>query len=456
MKTSFEKIAFMNLGLDQNFDKLKLLQTLFPARVPASERLILSQLDMSLYSVSHHGLAIGFQKPEADLLSWLEGMKVRVPRMLSLKTNPYFITQWLEELKAELVRLDYDILGATAELAGLSSLESELIDTYKLRAAKYQRHSIDFFSRVNSKSFLADLCLRWGCPFPRTILTNTRSLNREIEQWTGQFPLFIKYNHSSGGGGSFEISDKKDISFIKYIDRHKSDLGDGIWLLQEKILARKQFSCLCEANATLSLQSVMEVEYNSHGYSSRHKLASPSEIIDFLPELSGIADRIVGVLEGYQGPFGFDAILSDNGDLYPIIDLNIRMNKGHLILKAAEQFQIESADIYSVRIRETGFRFSSFAELWGQICQRLNLDEQGQSQGGQFVIPYLTSGIVDPSLSIITSSQAFREGSSLRSPVELTCFFGHKNSPEEESIRWRERAIGEISKVMKGRPKGDV
>lgn len=456
MKTSFAKIAFMNLGLDQNFDNLKLLQTLFPARVPASERLILSQLDMSLYSISQNGLAIGFQQPEGDLLSWLEGMKVRVPRMLSLKTNPYFVTQWMEELKYELLRQEYNILGATAELAGLSLLENELIETYKLRATKYQGHSIDFFSRVNSKSFLADLCLRWGCPFPRTILTNTRCLNREIEQWTGQFPLFIKYNHSSGGGGTFEVSDKKDISFIKYIDRHKIDFGDGIWLLQEKILARKQFSCLCEANVTPSLQAVMEVEYNSHGYSSRHKLANPHEIINFLPELSGIADRIVGVLEGYQGPFGFDAILSDSGIVYPIIDLNVRMNKGHLILKAAEQFRIDSADIYSVRIRETGFRFSSFAELWEQICQRLNLDEQGLSPGGQFVIPYLTSGIVDPSLSTKTSSEGFRENPTVRSPVEVTCFFGHKKSSEEESIKWRERAIGEISKIMKGRPKGEV
>lgn len=456
MKTSFEKIAFMNLGLDQNYDNLKLLQTLFPARVPASERLILSQLDMSLYAVSHHGLAIGFQEPEGDFLSWLEGMKVRVPRMLSLKTNPYFTTQWVEELKSELLRLDYNILGATAELAGLSSPENELIGTYKLRAAKYQGHSIEFFSRVNSKSFLASLCRSWGCLFPKTILTNTRSLKREIEQWTGGFPLFIKYNHSSGGGGSFEISDNKNVSFIKYIDRHKIDLGDGIWLLQEKILAKRQFSCLCEANVIPSLQAVMEVEYNSHGYSSRHKLASPKEIIDFLPELIGIADRIVGVLEGYQGPFGFDAILSDRGDLYPIIDLNVRMNKGHLILKAAEKFRIDPADIYSVRIRETGFRFSSFAELWGLICRRLNLNEQGLSQGGQFVIPYITSGIVDPSLSTKTSSEGSRENPTVRSPVEVTCFFGHKNSSEEEPIKWRERAIGEISKIMKGRPKGEV
>ncbi|MBK7842439.1 MAG: hypothetical protein IPJ71_01895 [Bdellovibrionales bacterium] len=132
------------------------------------------------------------------------------------------------------------------------------------------------------------------------------------------------------------------------------------------------------------------------------------------------------------------------------------MNKGHLILKAAEQFRIDLADIYSVRIRETGFRFSSFAELWGQICQRLNLDEQGLSPGGQFVIPYLTSGIVDSSLSTNGSSQNFREGPLVRSPVELTCFFGHKNSSEEESIIWRERAIEKISKIMKGWLKGDV
>ncbi|MBK7842438.1 MAG: hypothetical protein IPJ71_01890 [Bdellovibrionales bacterium] len=301
MKTSFEKIAFVNLGLDQNFDKLKLLQTLFPARVPASERLVLSQLDMSLYLVSQNGLGIGFQKPEGDLSSWLDRMKVRVPRVLSLKTNPYFITQWMEELKTELLRLDYDILGATAELAGLSDLESELIETFKLRAPKFQGHSVDFFSRVNSKSFLIELCSQWGCAFPKTVLTNTRSLNREIKQWTGQFPLFIKYEHSSGGGGTFEIADSQDVSFIKYIDRHKSDLGDGIWLLQEKISAKKQFSCLCEANSSPSLKCVMEVEYNSHGYSSRHKMVSPNEIIDFFPELSGIADRIVGVLEGLPG-----------------------------------------------------------------------------------------------------------------------------------------------------------
>ncbi|MCB0362244.1 MAG: hypothetical protein KDD35_05965 [Bdellovibrionales bacterium] len=440
MKSGIKNLVFFNLGLDQNYDEFKLLQRLLPARIPSSERLVLSQLDLGIYMADRSSLVLGFQNPGKDFQNWLSSFGMETGHFMELKSNPYFVQDWLMEFEEKMRGSGLSILSAQARFAGLSHLENELIEHYQLAKVEFTGVGVEFLKKVNSKLYLADLADQLAWPFPRTQKVKTNDLLKAFSNWKGSFPLLIKYNHSSGGGGNFEFLSSKDTSFLKYILRQKPLFDEGYWLIQEKLPVGLQFSCLCHSQAQPPLQSIFEVEYKESGYSYSH-LTLKKELKDkYYPLLVSVAEKLADQLGEYSGPFGFDSLVTQDDRLFPIIDLNVRWNKGHLIEKAFDKFGLDRGDIFSIRHRQQGRRFSSFSQLWRCIRQELKLDNRGLTSSGDFFLPYIVSGIIDESTKPSSVSST--------APVELTYFMGTTKGEEAYRNVWKNQVEKKLTALI--------
>ncbi len=420
-------LNFINLSIDQHWDKSQLLSKVFSVRIPNSENLQLSQLDLSVYLSNKNDTCVVHNRFDEGFKAFLLKRGLVNFNVLEISENPYYESQWTKEFKIKVNDKKFDDFNFCA----MSSLEESIVESSKKKDASFTFVPIQIYANWNNKAFLLDLAKKIPFRLPQTHVVTLDSLGKDIKSLSIKSPFIIKYVHSSGGGGSFVVNNREDMKFVEYLQRYQNEFSSSHWLIQKKINIEKEFSTVGVSNDHDSLYT-FEVSYDKNGYSYFHKLSrSESRIIPV--EISDMGKKLSQWLQehNYFGPFGFDSICASK-EIYPVIDLNIRYNKGHLILLAAEKLGLVDVDSY--RFRWRGNPQDSFEAWWKKMRIILGLNELGERSDGFKFVPYVFSGMRRQE-NMKTNNKKI---------LELSYFMAVNRNSDEADESWKnciERAI---------------
>jgi hypothetical protein len=358
--------------------------------------------DYSLLLARPEDQVIGYQTPDSDWVDFLRNHQIELPEHFSVHHQPFDTQEWLQEINenysSRLTR------SAHLETVGVSVLEEEMLTLFQLSSGDHSIRKEDFVY-LNSKKRVVELCDEFKIPFPESFIEN--SLDLKFRKG-----FLLKSEYSSGGGGNLDLSndDKMAAFFKRQIQENKA----CDWLWQKKHKRLKDWSYF---GSTLDLKpnSVMQVQYDEFSLSYSHRAAKPEpELSQKFEETWNIVRNFL-IQKNYHGPFGIDAFSSSSGEVFSLIDLNVRYTKSHFINIASRRFQLLPHQWICSRVR-TQAKSISFKTWWSRLRQKFGLDDRGYNQQGFFVLPIQIGGL---------------GGCESQTKVEVTILCGHADQEFE-------------------------
>ncbi len=418
------KLIYLNLGIDLLWGKGNLHENVFPMRSPFLPRLARSLENLGLYwSDSSDSLVISKEKLPESFFDVLQSYGIDRPRFLWVAVDPIEKAKFVSDMCSQLrfLFLDYaeneaeekttekttektnekvdvesakeSVVGSVAQqvpaddplllasryfsgflAASISEVEETLINRLHLTL----QHPLlagsggDTVQIVqwNEKKFLVDWCREQGILFPETVVVGARDLKSERTKRSGVW--IAKPNLSSGGAGAWVINDPRDV-ILGRLDAfaQRPNVVSDVWLLQKYYSRAKDWAIVGELTSVsgqvrLEPMRAVEVRYDRSRYSYAHWFSQKFSG-DSLQEqeLQRVYAQVADLLrqKGYQGCFGFDAFLSESGEFFPIVDLNVRLTKTHLLQRALSKvLQQNTGQV--LRWRSLHTNAPSFSVFW--------------------------------------------------------------------------------------------
>jgi hypothetical protein len=349
------RVVFINLGIDQQWAE-GAYDRFFPIRSPALARYHLGLDQLGRFFCSSGDILVTRERADATFADFLSDMGVpRVENFL------------LSEIRPD---------GSDFLFAGISALEAALDPRAAPRIAG--------FRRWNSKDFLSETAsdLHFAFPGTRTVSVGKKGVSPAIPEGA----WLLKTAFGANGSGILEIRGDG----AKYGDllTRMSGETDSHWLLQELLKRAHDFYTLAEVdgNENVRLTGSFAIEYDTHRSSWRHSFSYEVE--------PRVAEAVLSIgkklgKEGFRGSFGADGFVTADDRLFPVIDLNVRIDKCRAILKAAESLGLHPEAAVSQRFRIPQTPVKPFAENWSGWTKQLGLGVNGRNAAGDFCIPYL-------------------------------------------------------------------
>ena len=390
------RLVFINLAIDQLWDSDGILKAIYPVKIPRAAELIHCSQDLGIFLANSSDQLFTFRKPDESFLEFLAGHGFEAPRTIALEKAPED-PDWISSATCRLQELRPDDLPSSCLFSGLSHLELALQRLIHGNGAITELSSEDFI-RWNRKSYLVSLAKELNFPFPQTALIRLCEPPASNESLP-EPPYILKPAIGSGGAGSLPVS-SLDEPMVQHIRRvlHKNQ-QDPEWLLQKRSSRIRDYSCYADISRSgvISGFEMMRVTYGKDAYSWRHQGPSDGDL-SYRKTLQNILERLGARLyrEGYSGPMGIDGFLDDRETLYPAIDLNVRLDRTRLVVRAAETFSIPISECDSQRMRFIGLPQAHFSDWWERSRKLLALDMKGNAKDGSYFYPYLVSGLSKP------------------------------------------------------------
>lgn len=327
------QLYFINLSLDQLYDTLGVLKKLFPIRVPRSEALVRSNEDFAYLLTNTNDTAFQYSRPEP----WIDALwRKSIPHLGSIevmKSNPYDWQDWIQEFN-EIIKaknLKYD----GAFVCGVSFVEEEINKKIPLSNVTFSQQSK--VQVLNKKTKLPEIMQELSVDFPESRTLTSSQLISELEYKKISSEYLIKASYGSGGGANFSF-ESMDSSFAQYfLNFLKISPVDFEWLIQKKLDRHLDFAFVGDTSDESG--EILEIIYDHLMLSNEHKvLINPTLRQKILSVASDLRSYLLK--QEYRGPFGFDGILTQQGKLYPVIDLNVRWTKSHYFVKLVSKLNI--------------------------------------------------------------------------------------------------------------------
>ncbi|MDF1665942.1 MAG: hypothetical protein P1V97_29570 [Planctomycetota bacterium] len=198
-------------------------------------------------------------------------------------------------------------------------------------------------ANAHSKAFAADLATSLGAAIPGTqVLRNVEDLNGFLASPTANNRWIAKRAWSVAGRGALRKSgaalSKSDEGWFK------KALRFGPVVVQEWLSRRFDCSAVCELtqDGHYSLLGITAMVTRGTTYVGT-VLGDVDQVLDLPSGWRGALDSTaeqVGLSlheTGYFGPYGIDAFVSEDGLLYPLIEINARLTMGRVALELARK-----------------------------------------------------------------------------------------------------------------------
>lgn len=197
--------------------------------------------------------------------------------------------------------------------------------------------------RAHSKSFAADLAINLGLAIPGTqVLRTLEELDAFLESSSAENRWIAKREWSVAGRGALrksgpELSDSDRAWF-------KKSLKQGSVVVQEWLNRRFDCSAVCELTPAGDCSLLGITAMMTRGTTYVGTVLGEIERAANLPrgwreKLEETAVKVATALhgEGYFGPFGIDALIDQDGVLYPLVEINARLTMGRVALELAKK-----------------------------------------------------------------------------------------------------------------------
>lgn len=365
------RLIFINLQIDQLWSKESILAEVFKVSNPESKRLSLSVYNLALNyhdnNSSEQDVYLMTLLPDEF---WMQQFNIfhhyKNKRIITLAQDPYNSKQWLSSFLNETKEIEFD----SCVFAGISDFESFFSAGIKLNE--------EFYKKINSKVFLFEFCKKNSISFPKSEIVYGKDLQVDSS-------FLYKFDISSGGNGHF-YGDKLKAALL-WVKRQGMEeaWNKSLWLKQEKLNPVKEYSCFGRVDAD-SFQ-IVEIKYDPKNLSYLHHFYHEMEAVK-IKQVEAVFLKVQGFLKnsGYEGFFGFDVIDSKQG-LFPIVDLNVRITKTHLLAMGLIQWQPKYIFNSYFRYRFLNSQNIKFKDFWLKLCSDLSLSDMGEGPELQ-VLPF--------------------------------------------------------------------
>lgn len=198
--------------------------------------------------------------------------------------------------------------------------------------------------QVNNKAIIKELCIKLGIPTPSG--KTCRSLEEVEQTAAGLFRSFerivIKDPHGSSGKGLMIIRSMQRLQRLieKFREQFGSDEGALSWVVEgwyENTVSSHNSQYLLYASGRIEFLGSGEQVLRRQVYEGNRFTGARSELPP--PALSHhhtiMAQHLLG--SGYRGVIGIDSISCSNGEVFPVIEVNGRMNMSTYALAMLDQ-----------------------------------------------------------------------------------------------------------------------
>jgi hypothetical protein len=365
------RLIFINLQIDQFWSKESILAEVFKVSNPESRR-----LSLAVYNLTLHYMDTDSSEQDVYLMTlvpdefWLQKFNTfhqyKNKKIITLAQDPYDSKQWLKAFLDEAKKMRFD----SYVFSGISDFESFFCIG--------KMHNEEFYKKINSKVFLSEFCKKNCISFPESKAVYGKDLQADSS-------VLYKFDISSGGNGHF-YGDKLTAALL-WVKRQGMEeaWNKSLWLKQEKINPVKEYSCFGRVDAD-SFQ-IVEIKYDPKNLSYLHHFYHEMEEMKF-KQVEDVFFKVQDFLKksGYLGFFGFDVIDSKQG-FYPIIDLNVRITKTHLLAMGLTQWQPKYNFNSYFRYRFLNSLDVKFKDFWLKLCSELSMSDMGVGTEFQ-VLPF--------------------------------------------------------------------
>ncbi len=258
----------------------------------------------------------------------------------------------IKEFAAAVKSLAPDVDSAL--FSGASILESNIVKELGI-AKTATDQDIELVKKLNKKSYLLDLAKELSFTIPDSEIV----IGKQIEKSECLFKSII----SSGGSGIYKYEDLMKVKAWAIRKNLTTEWDHSQWIKQQVIEREIDINCFGHT-ATKEFNSVT-IKYDQNRLSLRHDINFINKQSIETP-LKEVFDRVRNNLieEGYSGYFGFDSIVGKGGILYPVVDLNVRMNKSHVLHQISKCIKFPEPYISFFRLRFINNRWLNFRDFW--------------------------------------------------------------------------------------------
>lgn len=390
------KIIFANLLIDSLWDNNGFLEKIFDVKSPNVNNLARINEYLGQFLANDGDYVICPAKPSQNIVPF------QSPYLNLSKVNWVYTHSSLNHIDAfsdEVVSQVFDKKIGDFIFSGFSPLEIQIVKKLKMVVPDY---ATDFSLAIkfNKKDYLMSLSSKLGIKIPRTEvvdgsqITNTHHLYKSLV--------------SSGGSGIYTFPDIERVKLWSDRKNLSEEWKKSKWLKQEILDRDQDFNCFGYTDSD-RFQTV-KIKYDKNRLSYQHDFDFELETKTG-EELKKSFDKIKSHLieQNYKGPFGFDSVITKNKDVFPIVDLNVRLNKSHVLRQIMQKFKVRKLYTSFYRLRFINSEWPSFETFWRFLLESTNINSDIDS----FIFPvdasYWNEGKSECLIALSTDSRSLKE-----------------------------------------------
>lgn len=358
------KLIFVNLLIDSLWTDDNLLEKIFDVKSPNVNSLSRINEYLGQYFANDGDYVVCPAKPshniEALQAAYLNQSKVNwVYTHSALNQIEFFATEVANGLKNANIK---DLI-----IAGVSPLESAIARNLDLLQGYDELATARM---VNRKDYLLTISEDLSIKIPTSEVVTAEA----IEPGNYLYKSLV----SSGGSGVYGYSDMERIKIWVHRKGLDSRWKKSEWLKQEVLEREQDFNCFGTTDSDRFQTVKIRYDKNRLSYQHDFDFEIESKILD---ELKSTFNKIRKHLvdKGYKGPFGFDSIVTKSKDIYTIVDLNVRMNKSHVLRQIMQRFKVRKLYTSFYRLRFINSQWPSFESFWKFVIESSNINSNRDS-----------------------------------------------------------------------------
>lgn len=343
--------------------------------------------ELGLLLAREEDIVLVYQAPDPDFLGYLTELGWKKPKIVALSSvsDDTVLTESLLQDQNLLSALQPYMKNKSYVLYphGTSYLEEQLAKKLHVPLATA---GSDITAKVNSKVYSRTLAERKQI---KQVLGGTaqnlddlKYLFNQLKQILNRNPLVLKDSMGVSGKGMLVIENEQrfyQIFNLLHLKANKEMSYNVDFVLEEWIPRAKDlnYQFFITPSGTFAPLSIFEarVTKGSHnGHISPHSLHQ--SMVEQLTETGEIISTEL-VKENYHGLFGVDAMIGTDGELYPCIEINARMNMSTYLLRIISEWLPEKKTLISRTFGINKKGTLSFAQVKAKLREELFTKEKG-------------------------------------------------------------------------------
>ena len=354
-------LIFINLLIDSLWSDGNFLEKIFDVKSPNVSNLARINEYLGQYFANDGDYVICPEKPLQKIRDFQESY------LNFSSVNWVYVHSALNQVQnfsTEVAKQIHDKTLGGAVLAGNSPLENLLLQTLNISTSGYGCDS-NLVKKLNQKDYLLEISQKLKIQVPESEVISVDKISNSNHLYKSLI--------SSGGSGVYSYQDMERIKMWAQRKGLSSDWDRSMWLKQEMLNRAQDFNCFGSTESDRFQTVKIKYDRNRLSYQHDFDFEIDSKIADELKQsFMKVKNHLVE--QGYSGPFGFDSVVTTDKRIFSVLDLNVRLNKSHVLRQVMQRFKVRKLYTSFYRLRFINSEWTSFEVFWRFLQESTNIN----------------------------------------------------------------------------------